>query len=323
MAQAGLRALVTGADGFVGSHLVEHLLASGWAVRAFVFEDGAGGVGLLRHLPPDSLAALDLVRGDLTEAAAATQAAADVDVILHLAALSSVPDSIARPRVVFHANVESTLNLLEAARVHGTGRLVYASTGAVYGTARTLPIDEDHPLHSGSPYAASKIAAEALVSSYHASYGLPTVILRPFNLYGPRQPAGAFIPSIIQQALTADAVHMGDPRPTRDFTHVADAVDAYRRAATVETAVGGVFNLGTGQDVAMGELARIIIRLAGRDVPLHTGQADRLRPAAADALRVCAAAGRARAVLGWTPGIALEDGLRQTVEFYAGQLGAA
>ncbi len=323
MSQAGPRVLVTGAGGFVGSHLAEHLLAAGWAVRAFVYDDGAGGIGLLHHLPSEALAALDIVRGDLIDAGTVDRAAAGVDVIVHLAAQSSVPYSIEHPRAVFGANVLATLNLLEATRAHGAGRLVYASTGAVYGTARYLPIDEAHPLHAGSPYAASKIGAEALVSSYHASYGLPTVILRPFNIYGPRQSTQAVIPAIIQQALTADAVHMGAPDPTRDFTHVADVVDAYRRAATVEAAVGGVFNLGTGTDIAMGDLARTIIRLAGRDVPLVTGEADRLRPAGSDAQRVCASADRAREALGWTPQIVLEDGLRRTLDFYAGQLGTA
>ncbi len=319
MELTGKRALITGAGGFVGGHLAERLAAAGCAVRCFVHA-GSDGHGLLGELPAATLGALEIVRGDLLDVAAVRRAVAGVEVIFHLAALTSVPYSFQHPHQVIETNVMTTLNVLEAAREGGVSRVVHASSSDVYGTARYVPIDENHPLQSQSPYAASKIGAEKIVESYVASYGLPAVVLRPFNIFGPRQSARAVIPAIIAQALTGNQVRLGALDPTRDFTYVANTVDAYIRAAECDAAIGRVFNIGSGFEISIGDLARTIIRLVGREVTVVSEDAARMRPARSEVRRVCAANTLAREVLGWTPQIAFEDGLRRTIDWIAAHL---
>ncbi len=310
--------LVTGAGGFVGSHLVERLAAEGCRVRCF--DRASGGGGLLRHLPDEARRGLEMVGGDLRDEAAVRRAAQGVEAIWHLGALTSVPYSLEHPREVMETNLMGTVNVLVAARDLGVSRVVVVSSGDVYGTARYLPIDEGHPLQSRSPYAASKIGAEKVAESFHAAYGLPVVILRPFNAYGPRQSARAVIPTIIAQALGGPTVRLGATSPTRDFTYVADTVEALLLAAQCQAAAGRAFNIGSGTEIAIGDLARMIITLLGRDVTIISEEAERLRPAASEAQRVRADNALARQVLGWVPRVPLEEGLRRTMAWIAAHL---
>jgi len=320
MELASRRVLVTGAGGFVGSHLVEQLLDAGAEVRCFIRYNSENRYGMLQDLPAGRLAALEIIAGDLRDAEAVRQAAEGVDAIFHLGALIAIPYSYLHPREVIETNVLGTLNVLVAARDLGVGRVVHTSTSEVYGTAQYVPIDEKHPLQGQSPYSASKIAADKIVESFHASFDLPAVTLRPFNIFGPRQSARAVIPTIITQALTADAVRLGAVSPTRDFTFVRDTAGAYLCAVENDAAVGGVFNIGSGFEISIGDLARTIIRLVGRDVPLITDEEERLRPDRSEVRRLWADSTLARDVLGWTPAIPFEDGLRATIAWIADHL---
>jgi NAD dependent epimerase/dehydratase len=320
MQLASRHVLVTGAGGFVGSHLVERLVAEGCAVRCLIYDDGSGSWGLLEDLPAATQERLEVIWGDLRDARFVHRAAADIDVIFHLAALTSVPYSFEHPHEVIENNVMSTLNVLEAARQSRVSRVVHASTSDVYGTARYVPIDEGHPLQGQSPYAASKIGAEKIAESFHRSYGLPVVVLRPFNIFGPRQSTRAVIPAIITQALTTNVVRLGALTPTRDFTYVVNTVDAYVRAAKTEEAVGGVFNIGSNIELSIAVLARTIVQLVGREVRLVSEEAAHLRPPGSEVRRVCAANDLARRVLGWTPQITFEEGLRHTIDWIATHL---
>lgn len=317
---ASRRVLVTGAGGFVGSHLVERLLDAGAEVRCFIRYNSENRYGMLQDLPAERLAALEIIAGDLRDAEAVRQAAEGVDAIFHLGALIAIPYSYLHPREVIETNVLGTLNVLVAARDLGVGRVVHTSTSEVYGTAQYVPIDEKHPLQGQSPYSASKIAADKIVESFHASFDLPVVTVRPFNIFGPRQSARAVIPTIITQALTADAVRLGAVSPTRDFTFVRDTAGAYLCAVENDAAIGGVFNIGSGFEISIGDLARTIIRLVGRDVPLITDEEERLRPDRSEVRRLWADSTLAREVLGWTPGTPFEDGLRATIAWIAGHL---
>ena len=314
---AGVRALVTGAGGFVGSHLVERLAKDGAAVRAFVRYTSTGGTGWLDALAPGVRAGVEVVSGDVRDAEAVSRAAAGVTHVFHLAALIGIPYSYLHPRDVVETNLGGTLNVLLAAREAGVERLVFASTSEVYGSARRVPIDESHPLRAQSPYAASKIAAEKLVESFHASYGLPAVVLRPFNVYGPRQSARAVIPTVITQALAGPEIRLGAGTPTRDFNFVDDTVGAFVLAARAPGAAGGVFNVGTGRETAIADLAALVVRLAGRGGRRVVADESRLRPAASEVTRLCADASKAREALGWEPATSLEDGLAATIAWFA------
>ena len=315
----GGRALVTGAGGFVGSHLVERLVAEGFTVRAFVRYTSTGRAGWLDTLPVATRGAVEIVCGDVRDDAAVAAAVAGVDTVFHLAALIGIPYSLQHPRDVVETNVGGTLNVLLAAREAGVRRLVHASTSEVYGSAQRVPIDETHALCAQSPYAASKIAAEKLVESFHAAYGLPAVVLRPFNIFGPRQSARAVIPAVIRQALASDEIHLGAATPTRDFNFVADTVDAFVRAGRAPAAVGGVFNVGTGREVAIADLVALVARLLGRDRVRIVTMEERLRPRESEVTRLCADSVRARDLLGWAPQCTLEEGLLATIEWLAAQ----
>jgi dTDP-glucose 4,6-dehydratase len=276
----------------------------------------AGGAGWLDRENGAVRDRIEVIAGDVRDDHAIRTAMRGVDVVFHLAALVGIPYSYRHPREVVDTNVGGTLNVLLAARDQGV-RVVHTSTSEVYGSARAVPMDEQHPLHAQSPYAASKVAAEQLVQSFHASYGTPTVILRPFNVFGPRQSQRAVIPVLIGQALAGPRIRVGNTAATRDFTLVDDTVDAFVRAATVPDAVGQVFNIGSGRDISIGDLARLIARIAGRaDVSLET-DAGRLRPKASEVSRLRADSRRAADALGWRPTCTLEEGLRCTVSWFA------
>lgn len=306
--------LVTGAGGFIASHLTERLVAEGAQVRAFVRYTARSDIGYLRLAPPDVRSKIDFVFGDLRDEHAVAEAMRGIDVVFHLGALIAIPYSYVHPREVVATNVTGTLNVLMAARQHQIKRLVHTSTSEVYGTALRVPIDEEHPLQGQSPYSASKIGADKLVESFVRAFEVPAVTIRPFNTYGPRQSARAVIPTIISQALTRDEIFLGDLTPTRDFTYVADTADGFVRAALAEGVVGETINLGNDREISIGELARLILQLIDRPVELKTDPA-RLRPGASEVRRLHADNRKAKAKLGWSPRTSFEDGLRQTIDW--------
>ena len=309
-----LPVLVTGAGGFIGSHLTERLVADGARVRAFVRYTARSDIGYLRLARPEVRSKIDFVFGDLRDENAVADAMRGIDVVFHLGALIAIPYSYVHPREVVETNVIGTLNVLMAARQHKTSRIVHTSTSEVYGTALRVPIDEEHPLQGQSPYSASKIGADKLVESFARSFEVPVVTIRPFNTYGPRQSARAVIPTIISQALTRDEIYLGDLTPTRDFTYVADTADGFVRAALADDVVGETINLGNDREISIGELARLIIQLIGRPVELKTDPA-RLRPTASEVRRLHADNRKAKARLGWSPRTSFEDGLQQTIDW--------
>jgi NAD dependent epimerase/dehydratase len=318
-----LRALVTGAAGFIGSHLVEMLVRQGTEVRAFVRYNSGHRAGNLHLLPPDVRAHVELYFGDLQDSEAVSQAVQGMDQVYHLGAVITIPYSYKHPREVFGVNVTGTLNVLTAARDHETPHVMVTSTSEVYGTAQYVPIDEKHPLHPQSPYAASKVSQDALALSFHATYGVPARIVRPFNTFGPRQSARAVIPAIISQALTRDEVKLGALHPTRDLTYVTDTVRGFLLAAETDATIGRPVNLGTNRTISIGDLAELAIRLCnqrtGREAHIVT-DAQRIRPENSEVLRLRSDNALAKAIMGWEPQVSLEAGVQQTIDWIADHL---
>lgn len=314
MTWKGRSVLVTGAAGFIGSHLVERLLAEGAKVRAFVHYNSRNNWGHLEDLVPHQQQNVEIVSGDLRDPFRVDRAVKGVEVVFHLGALIPIPYSYVAPQDVAMTNVIGTLNVLEAARRHSVKRLVHTSTSEVYGTAQYVPIDEKHPLVGQSPYAATKIGADQIAGSYYLSFELPVAIARPFNTYGPRQSARAVIPAIIVQALTQAHIMLGATFPTRDLNYVADTVDGFLKIADSDSAVGEVINLGTGREVSVGDLAAAILRLVGRDIPI-VFDANRVRPGASEVERLLADASKAKRLVGWEPCHSLDEGLRATIDW--------
>jgi NAD dependent epimerase/dehydratase len=308
---------VTGAEGFIGSHLVETLVRRGYRVRAMVLYNMLSSRGWLSELPADVLGQVDVVFGDVRDPASVRQVVEGADVVYHLAALGSVPYSYRAPRSFVDTNTIGTLHVLEAVRACGTPRMVHTSTSETYGTARSVPISEAHPLQAQSPYAASKVAADKLAESYYLSFGTPVVTLRPFNTFGPRQSARAVIPAIIiQLAAGSRQLKLGALDPTRDFTYVSDTAQAFLDLgeAPASAVVGELFNAGTGTDVSIGQLAADIARLMGVDAEISEDPR-RLRPKDSEVLRLRCDATRLRERTGWQPGCTREQGLQQTIEW--------
>ncbi|MFW9920454.1 MAG: GDP-mannose 4,6-dehydratase [Candidatus Thorarchaeota archaeon] len=307
--------LVTGAGGFIGSHLVEKLLQSDANVRAFVRYTASGNVGNLDYLKPfpDNL---EIVYGDLQNPEAVTHAMKDVDCVFHLASLVSIPYSYVHPREYFNNNVSFIINILEAAKELGTESIIHTSTSEVYGTAETVPISESHPLKGQSPYSASKISADMVAYSYFRSFDSPVVTIRPFNTYGPRQSVRAVIPTIISQALFNDVIFLGDVRPTRDFNYVGDTVSGMIAAATKGKSVfGEVINLGTGIEITIEEIANQIIKATGSPAKI-VFNATKVRPSKSEVFRLCADASKARKLLGWESKIGIDEGIERTIEWF-------
>ena len=311
--------LVTGAGGFIASHLVEDLVACGAHVRAFVRYNSRGDPGLLSLLPGEIFAQLEIIAGDLRDSAAVKTAMRGVSHVFHLGALIAIPYSYVHPVEVVETNVIGTLNVLMAGHELGVERILHASTSEVYGTALRVPIDETHPLQGQSPYSASKIGADKLAESFYRAFDLPVVTVRPFNTYGPRQSARAVIPTIISQALTQDTVHLGNLEARRDLTYVSDTVAGFLKAAEVTGLEGGTFNLGTGRDVTIGDLAGEIIALVGRPVEIVV-DSTRLRPEKSEVQRLLSDNRLARDRLGWRPLVDLTEGLRRTITWVAANL---
>lgn len=306
------RVLVTGAGGFIGSHLTERLVALGARTRALVRYNSAGTWGWLDESPMKG--DIDVVAGDICDRDQLQTIVQGQDVVFHLAALIAIPYSYRAPASYVRTNVEGTVNLLQAALDAGVSKTIVTSTSEVYGTARQVPIGEDHPLQAQSPYAATKIAADMLAESFRRSFDLPVRIVRPFNTYGPRQSARAVIPTIITQALAGEPIRLGHLTPTRDFTFVADTVEGFVKMAEADADPGGVVHLGTGQEISIGDLARTILAIVGSRSLVVT-DAERERPNASEVERLCADTTRARKLLGWTRGSSLDDGLRQTIDW--------
>jgi dTDP-glucose 4,6-dehydratase len=311
--------LVTGAGGFIGSHLVERLVREGAQVHAFVRYNSRGDEGLLKLLPRDVYGEVHVVSGDLRDGEAVRAAMHGVDVAFHLGALIAIPYSYRHPREVVETNVMGTMNVLMAGRDLGTLRVVHTSTSEVYGTAQYVPIDEQHPLQGQSPYSASKIGADKIAESFCRSFDVPVATLRPFNTYGPRQSARAVIPTIISQALASDAIRLGALDPLRDFTFVEDTVEGFLRAGWFESAVGQEINIGAGDCISIGDLAQKILILIGRDLPIVCEE-QRLRPAQSEVMRLHAGTEKARRLLGWEPRVPLDEGLMRTIAWIREQI---
>ncbi|HEY0764558.1 MAG TPA: GDP-mannose 4,6-dehydratase [Pyrinomonadaceae bacterium] len=312
MSWTSKKVLVTGAGGFIGSHLTERLVELGANTRAFVRYSSTGSWGWLDQSPLKN--DFEVVLGDIRDQDTVANALKDVEVVFHLAALIAIPYSYHAPLSYVRTNVEGTLNVLQGAQRMGTAVVVHTSTSEVYGTARTVPIDENHPLQGQSPYSATKIGADKLAESFYLSFGLPIVTVRPFNTFGPRQSARAVIPTIVTQALNGDEVRLGSLEPTRDLNFVADTVEGFIKAAETPKAIGEVINLGTGREISIGDLASLILKLMNRDLPVSL-ESIRVRPENSEVDRLCADGRKGQSILGWTPKYSLEEGLTATIEW--------
>lgn len=309
--------LVTGAGGFIGSHLTERLVSLGASVRAMVHYNALGTYGWLDS--SNLLGEIEVIPGDIADRDSVMGAMRGVDTVFHLAALIAIPYSYQAPSSYVRTNVEGTMNVMFAAREQGARRVIHTSTSEVYGTARIVPIDEEHALQGQSPYSASKIGADKMAEAFHLSFGVPLVTVRPFNTFGPRQSARAVIPTIITQILSGEVVRLGSLTPTRDLNYVSNTVDGFVAAAESDAAVGETFNLGSGREISIGDLAKLIGNLAKRPFRIET-DAQRLRPGASEVERLLAANEKAARLLGWTPKVQLEDGLASTIEWLAEHL---
>ncbi|EFL20718.1 NAD-dependent epimerase/dehydratase [Streptomyces himastatinicus ATCC 53653] len=309
---------VTGAEGFIGSHLVEALVATGQRVRAMVQYNSFSDFGWLETLPQDVLSEVEVVLGDVRDPGSVTGLVKGAEAVYHLAALIAIPYSYRAPHSYVDTNVTGTLNVLEAVRHLEIPRLVHTSTSETYGTAQTVPITEDHPINTQSPYAASKAGGDRLADSYHASFGTPVVTLRPFNTFGPRQSMRAVIPTVIGQVAAGErTVTLGDLRPTRDFTYVKDTAAAFLAVGTAPAAdvVGRTFNAGTGGEISVGDLVALVGKLMDTDLDVCE-DTQRVRPADSEVMRLVCDASRLRAATGWAPAHSLEEGLEHTIAFF-------
>lgn len=319
-----MKALVTGAGGFIGSHLVERLLSEGAEVRAMVRYNSRSSIGNLEFLSKDKLQSLEVVQADLRDPDAIIRATENITHVFHLGALIAIPYSYVNPNEFVQTNVQGTVNVLNAClRSRSLERVVVTSTSEVYGTAQYVPIDEKHPTQGQSPYSASKIGADALAESYFRAFDLPVNILRPFNTYGPRQSMRAIIPTIIAQLLFADTVKLGSLSPRRDLTYVGDTAAGFMKMATsADAPFGTPLNIGNGDDISIGELYELLKDITGSSAELEFDES-RVRPEKSEVLRLLCDASLAKESIDWTPTTSLRDGLSQTIEWVREHLSAA
>jgi len=313
--------LVTGADGFIGSHLTETLVRRGYEVRAFALYNSFNSWGWLDHCADDVKGEFEVFTGDIRDPFGVTQAMKDCDAVLHLASLIAIPYSYVSPNSYIETNIQGTLNILQAARELNVRKVVHTSTSEVYGTARFVPITEDHPLQGQSPYSASKIAADQLAFSYYSSFNLPVITVRPFNTYGPRQSARAVIPTIITQiASNQREIKLGAVKPTRDLSFIEDTVSGFLSVLEGDTNFGEVLNLGSGFEISVEAVAHLIADIMGTKVQIAT-DADRVRPANSEVERLLADNSKIRKLLGWEPthkGLeGLKVGLSKTIDWFS------
>jgi nucleoside-diphosphate-sugar epimerase len=317
------KALVTGAGGFIGSHLVDLLVREGHTVRAFTRYTSGDRRGNIALLPAEIRDQVEIYSGDLRDADAVSKASAGMDAVFHLGAMIAIPYSYVHPEETITVNVTGTVNVLSAMMRHNISRGVIVSTSEVYGSAQYTPIDEKHPLQPQSPYAASKISAESISISYQRSFGTPVVVVRPFNTYGERQSARAVIPTIISQALTRNTVKLGAIHTVRDYTHGQDTARGLMLAAfspNSEAAFGQVINLGTGTSNTIGQIAQKIIVKIGRPVELATNESERMRPTASEVLKLESDYSLAKSLIGYEPRISLDEGLGMTIDWIRAHL---
>jgi NAD dependent epimerase/dehydratase len=311
---SGRPVLVTGAGGFIGGHLVEMLVAEGASVTALVRYNSRNERGTLDWIAPEVASEVEAVPGELRDIESVSNAVKGAEIVLHLGALIAIPYSYVNPRDFFEVNVLGSLNVAQASLAAGVHRVVHTSTSEVYGSAQQVPITETHPLEPQSPYAASKLAADKLMDSWRRSFGLPVVVLRPFNTYGPRQSARAIIPTIISQALAGDTLRLGSLHPRRDLTFVRDTAAGMLAAATAPDAVGQTIQLGTGEAVSVRQLVELVGEVMGKELHPVLDEA-RVRPANSEVELLLSEPARARDVLGWEPRVALRDGLAETIDW--------
>lgn len=312
--------LVTGADGFIGSHLTEALVRKGYKVRAFVLYNSFGSWGWLDHCASDVKGQFEVFSGDIRDPHGVKEAMKGCDAVLHLAALIAIPFSYHSPDTYVDTNIKGTLNVLQAARELGVKRVIHTSTSEVYGTARFVPITEEHPLQGQSPYSATKIAADQLAHSFYASFGLPVVVVRPFNTYGPRQSGRAVIPTIITQIAKGQRqIKLGATAPTRDFNFVADTVAGFVAALESDRGIGEVINLGSNFEISIGDTAHAIAEAMGISIEIITDD-QRLRPEKSEVERLWASNTKAHELLGWQPKYGGRDGfvrgLSETITWF-------
>jgi NAD dependent epimerase/dehydratase len=308
------KVLVTGAGGFIGSHLVEQLVEKKAKVKAFIRYNSRGDRGALEWLSPLIQDKLEIIAGDLRNQGAIESAMQDVDMVFHLGALIAIPYSYLYPQDVIETNILGTTNILLSAKKLGTTRIIHASSSEVYGTAQYVPIDEKHPLQAQSPYAASKIGADKIVESFVKSYQLPVTTLRPFNTFGPRQSSRAVIPTIISQALSQKTILLGAMAPKRDFTYVADTISAFFAVAESDKTIGEVYNAGSNIEISIGDLAEKIVTLMDKEVKIIF-DATRIRPSTSEVEQLMADSRKLTQTTGWEPKTSLDEGLTQTINW--------
>lgn len=314
------KVLVTGAGGFIGSHLVERLVREGMQVRAYVHYNARNDWGNLELAAPEVKPQIEVITGDITDPFSVRAAVKGCDTVFHLSSLIAIPYSYVAPQSYVSTNVQGAINVLQAARDEDVAKVVHTSTSECYGTAQYVPIDEKHPLQGQSPYSASKVGADMIAESYWRSFGLPVAIIRPFNTFGPRQSARAVIPTIISQALKGGTVRLGSLTPTRDMNYVDNTVEGFLAVARSERAVGEVINCGSGREISVGDLARLIIGLIGSKSEVVC-EDQRVRPGKSEVERLLASNAKAKELLGWAPRVSLEEGLGRTIEWFRQHLG--
>jgi dTDP-glucose 4,6-dehydratase len=310
----GKKVAVTGAGGFIGSHLAERLVELGADVRAMVHYNALASWGWLDQSPLTR--DMEVFPGDIRDRDRVSHFVEGREIVFHLAALIGIPYSYQSPDAYVQTNVAGTVNVLQAARQHGTARVVHTSTSEVYGTALRVPIDETHPLQGQSPYSASKIGADQMAEAFRRSFAVPVATVRPFNTFGPRQSTRAVVPTIITQCLRGDRVKLGNLKPTRDLNYVSNTVDGFLRAAVAPAAVGQTVNLGSGREISIGDLVQLIAGLLGKRVTVES-EAERLRPGNSEVERLLADTTLATRLLDWHPAVGLEEGLQRTIEWVA------
>ena len=312
MSIKGKKVLVTGAAGFIGSNLTERLVKDGAEVRAYIHYNALGTRGWLDH--SEYVDDVEFVSGDIADADSVQAAMEDIDIVFHLAALIGIPYSYNSPRSYVKTNIEGTLNVLQSARKCNVSRVLHTSTSEVYGTALTVPISEEHPLQGQSPYSATKIAADKIAESYHLSFDLPVVTIRPFNTFGPRQSQRAVIPTIITQILQGSEIKVGNLTSTRDFNFVSNTVDGFIQGAICDDAIGRTFNLGTGKEISIASLINLISEITGKKIEIKQ-EDERLRPSGSEVDRLLADSQLANELLNWEPRVSLREGLAQTIDW--------
>ena len=310
------KVLITGAGGFIGSHLTEKLVASGYQVRAFIHYNSRNTWGWLD--PSKCKDSIEIISGDIRDADILRQAMRGVDLVFHLAALIGIPYSYQSPEAYVETNIKGSLNILQAAKDCGVEKIILTSTSEIYGTAQSVPIAETHPVNPQSPYAATKASADLLALSFYRSFNLPVAIVRPFNTYGPRQSARAVIPTIITQILNGNKkIKLGSLTPTRDLTYVEDTVNGFIRAGDCSGAIGEIINLGSNQEISIGDLAWLISGLLNKNIKIES-ERGRQRPVKSEVEQLMADNSKAKRILNWVPEYSLEEGLKKTVEWFKG-----